>query len=79
MLQLAREYPLLDTLEENTIQGGAGSAVAECLSRHGLNVPLLHLGLPDRFIEQGEHGQLLKLCGLDAEGIAASIRRAIPE
>jgi 1-deoxy-D-xylulose-5-phosphate synthase len=79
VLQLAREHALLVTLEENTIQGGAGSAVAECLSRHGVNVPLLHLGLPDRFIEQGEHGQLLRLCGLDAEGIAASIRRAIPE
>jgi 1-deoxy-D-xylulose-5-phosphate synthase len=79
VLQLAREHSLLVTLEENTIQGGAGSAVAECLNRHGVVVQMLHLGLPDKFIEQGEHGQLLKLCGLDAEGIAASIRRAIPE
>jgi 1-deoxy-D-xylulose-5-phosphate synthase len=79
VLQLAREHTLLVTVEENTLQGGAGSAVAECLHRHGINVPVLHLGLPDKFIEQGEHGQLLKLCGLDADGIAASVRQAMPE
>jgi 1-deoxy-D-xylulose-5-phosphate synthase len=79
VLQLAREHKLLVTVEENTIQGGAGSAVAECLDKHGVRVPILHLGLPDRFIEQGEHGQLLRLCGLDADGIAAAVRRAIPD
>jgi len=79
VLQLARSHQLLVTVEENTVQGGAGSAVAECLHKHGVKVPVLHLGLPDKFIEQGEHGQLLKLCGLDADGIAASVRRAIPE
>jgi len=76
VLQLAREHELLVTVEENTVQGGAGSAVAECLARHGVAVPLLHLGLPDRFIEQGDPGQLLAECGLDAAGVAASIRAA---
>ena len=76
VLQLAREHELLVTVEENAVQGGAGSAVAECLARHGVAVPLLHLGLPDRFIEQGEPAQLLAECGLDAAGIAASIRAA---
>ncbi|HKB59377.1 MAG TPA: 1-deoxy-D-xylulose-5-phosphate synthase [Gallionellaceae bacterium] len=79
VLNLARSHTLLVTVEDNTIQGGAGSAVAECLHRHGVNVPVLHLGLPDRFIEQGERKQLLGLCGLDAEGITASVRRAILE
>jgi len=79
VLELARTHKLLVTVEENTILGGAGSAVAECLSKHGLAVPLLQLGLPDHFIEQGEHKQLLKLCGLDAVGIAAAIHQAIPE
>ena len=74
VLQLAREHGLLVTVEENTVQGGAGSAVAECLARHGVAVMLLHLGLPDRFIEQGDPAQLLAECGLDAAGIAASIR-----
>jgi 1-deoxy-D-xylulose-5-phosphate synthase len=73
VLQLAREFELLVTVEENALQGGAGSAVAECLHQHGVNVPLLQFGLPDRFIEQGEHGQMLADCGLDANGLYAAI------
>ena len=66
---MAREHGLLVTVEENTVQGGAGSAVAECLAQHGVAVPLLQLGLPDRFIEQGEPAQMLADCGLDAAGM----------
>ncbi len=77
--QLAREHELLVTVEENVAQGGAGSAVAECLSQQGLAVPLRQLGLPDSFIEQGEHMQMLADCGLDAGGIAAAIRKALAE
>jgi 1-deoxy-D-xylulose-5-phosphate synthase len=73
VLQLAREHSLLVTVEENVIQGGAGSAVAECLAQHGIAVRVLHLGLPDHFIEQGEHKQLLADCGLDAAGLLKSI------
>ncbi len=76
LLRLARGHSLLVTVEENTVQGGAGSAVAECLARHGVTVALLHLGLPDRFIEQGEHKQMLADCGLDAQGIVQSIATA---
>jgi 1-deoxy-D-xylulose-5-phosphate synthase len=78
VVQLARSHRLLVTVEENTIQGGAGSAVAECLSAHGVAAQLLHLGLPDAFIEQGEPAQLLAHCGLNAEGIARSIRQRWP-
>ena len=77
VLRLAREHELLVTVEENTVQGGAGSAVAECLLQLGIAVPLLQLGLPDRFIEQGEHGQMLADCGLDAGGIDARLRQSI--
>ena len=70
---MAGEHSLLVTVEENTLQGGAGSAVAECLAQQGTVVPLLQLGLPDRFIEQGDPARLLAECGLDAAGIAASI------
>jgi 1-deoxy-D-xylulose-5-phosphate synthase len=72
--QLAREHTLIVTVEENTIQGGAGSAVAECLAKQGIAVSTLHLGLPDHFIEQGEHKQLLADAGLDAAGILRSIQ-----
>ncbi|MBU0689395.1 MAG: 1-deoxy-D-xylulose-5-phosphate synthase [Gammaproteobacteria bacterium] len=75
VLKLAREHVLLVTIEENTVQGGAGSAVAECLALHGVKVSMLHLGLPDRFVEQGEHALLLADCGLDAAGIENSVRK----
>ncbi|CAH1387179.1 1-deoxy-D-xylulose-5-phosphate synthase [Candidatus Nitrotoga sp. M5] len=75
VLQLGREHTLLITVEENTIQGGAGSAVAECLQQHGLTNSLLQLGLPDSFLEQGDAKQMLATCGLDASGIEASIRK----
>lgn len=77
VLRLAREHELLVTVEENTVQGGAGSAVAECLQLHGIAIPLLQLGLPDRFIEQGEHGQMLADCGLDAKGLLATIESTL--
>jgi 1-deoxy-D-xylulose-5-phosphate synthase len=73
VLRLAREHELLVTVEENTVQGGAGSAVAECLQQHGITVPLLQFGLPDSFMEQGEHAQMLAACGLDADGLVAAI------
>ncbi len=74
VLRLAREHELLVTVEENTVQGGAGSAVAEYLQLHGIAIPLLQLGLPDAFIEQGEHGQMLADCGLDSKGLIAAIK-----
>ena len=77
VLSLAREHTLLVTVEENVIQGGAGSAVAECLAQQGILVQVLHLGLPDHFIEQGEHKQLLADCGLDSAGLVKSIQGAL--
>ena len=71
--QMAASHEFLVTVEENTVQGGAGSAVAECLSV--ARVALLHLGLPDKFIEQGEPAQMLADCGLDAAGIIAAINK----
>jgi 1-deoxy-D-xylulose-5-phosphate synthase len=78
VLELARSHELLVTVEENAVAGGAGSAVAELLAERGVTVPLLHLGLPDRFVEHGERGELLSQCGLDARGIAQAVsqRRA---
>ena len=77
VLRLASEHELLVTVEENTVQGGAGSAVAECLHQHGIAVPLLQLGLPDSFIEQGEHAQMRAHCGLDAAGLVANIEKRL--
>jgi 1-deoxy-D-xylulose-5-phosphate synthase len=79
VLQLAGSHELLVTLEENVVEGGAGSAVAEALNAAGKAVPLLHLGLPDRFVEHGDPAVLLKTCGLDRDGILAALRARLPE
>ena len=73
ILRLAREHDALVTVEENVIAGGAGSGVSEVLAAEGIVIPMLHLGLPDRFVDHGDPAQLLADCGLDARGIAASI------
>ena len=77
--ELATSHELLVTVEENAVMGGAGSAVAESLERQGLAVPLLQLGLPDQFVEQGEHALLLKRCGLDKDGLVHSISKLLSE
>ncbi len=71
--QLAEEHELLVTLEENSIMGGAGSAVGEYLSHLNLARPLLQLGLPDRYVEHAKPAVMLAECGLDARGIRQAI------
>ena len=69
IVQMAVGHRGVATLEENGVAGGAGSAVSECLARRGIVIPVLHLGLPDRFVEQGERAELLVECGLDGESV----------
>jgi len=76
--ELADSHDLLVTVEENAVMGGVGSAVAECLLRENRTVPVLMLGIPDHFQEQGSRDELLTECGLDAEGILASILNHLP-
>ncbi|MBP6763365.1 MAG: 1-deoxy-D-xylulose-5-phosphate synthase [Rubrivivax sp.] len=73
VLELARDHDGLVTIEEGCTMGGAGSAVLECLAEAGVSVPVLVLGLPDRFVEHGDPAKLLALCGLDTAGIERSI------
>jgi 1-deoxy-D-xylulose-5-phosphate synthase len=75
VLELASTHELLVTLEENVVQGGAGSAVNECLVAHGMQATIVNLGLPDRLIEHGTRDQVLQDVGLDRSGIAAAIKR----
>ncbi|MBY4896464.1 1-deoxy-D-xylulose-5-phosphate synthase [Cupriavidus sp. AU9028] len=72
--QLAREHDCLVTVEEGCVMGGAGSAVLEALAAEGIDIPVLQLGLPDRFVDHGDPAFLLSLCGLDAAGIERSVR-----
>ncbi len=77
--EMAEGHDLLVTLEDNVVAGGAGSAVAESLSARGISVPLLHLGLPDRFQDHGSREELLSEAGLDAEGILAAVRARLDD
>ena len=72
--QVAQSHEALVTVEDGCIMGGAGSAVAEALQAAGILKPLLHLGLPDVFIEHGDPARLMALQGLDASGIAQAIK-----
>jgi 1-deoxy-D-xylulose-5-phosphate synthase len=73
--KLAQTHAAIVTVEEGALMGGAGSAVAEALAAAGIVKPILHLGLPDKFIDHGDVAQLLAMCGLDAKGIAAAIKK----
>jgi len=77
ILELANSHDYLVTVEENVSAGGAGSAVNELLHRHRILKPILNIGLPDKFIEQGSRDQLLSLCGLDVQGIAAKVEQFV--
>jgi 1-deoxy-D-xylulose-5-phosphate synthase len=73
--RLAQEHDYLVTVEEGSVMGGAGAAVAEALAAEGIVKPIQMLGLPDKFIDHGDPAALLASVGLDAKGIAASIRQ----
>jgi len=71
--QIAARHRAVITVEENAVQGGAGSAVAETLAEAGITLPLHLIGIPDRFIEHGSREDCLALAGLDAAGLAQQI------
>ncbi|SFD26751.1 1-deoxy-D-xylulose-5-phosphate synthase [Pseudomonas citronellolis] len=71
--ELADSHELLVTLEENAVMGGAGAAVGEFLARENRQQPLLHLGLPDYYVEHAKPAQMLAECGLDTAGIERAI------
>ena len=74
---LGSSHKLLVTLEENTISGGAGSAVLEVISEYNLKCQSLRIGIPDKFVEQGGQEQLRKKYGLDAASIIKSIEKKL--
>ncbi|HTV86391.1 MAG TPA: 1-deoxy-D-xylulose-5-phosphate synthase [Dyella sp.] len=79
ILELAKEHQAFVTIEDNAIAGGAGSAVAECLAAHGVTLPILHLGLPDAYLEHGTREEVLSEAGLDLPGIRQAIRARFPQ
>lgn len=77
ILRAIEQLPFVITVEEGTLAGGFGSAVLEAANAAGLDTRnLTRLGIPDRFIEHAERGELLADLGLDAKGLVAAVRRA---
>src|SRR5260370_21511829 len=78
LLRAVDQLPLVVTVEEGTLEGGFGSALLEAANSAGLDTRhIIRLGLPDRFVEHGERGELLPDLGLDANGICNTVRRAL--
>ncbi|MFB3064810.1 MAG: 1-deoxy-D-xylulose-5-phosphate synthase [Gammaproteobacteria bacterium] len=78
ILAMAKTHGGIITVEENVIAGGAGSAIAELLAAHAVQIPLLHLGIPDAFIEHGSQESCRRDAGLDRESVLSAIRRWWP-
>jgi len=79
VMRMADQHTLLVTLEENVVQGGAGSAVNEALHAAGMAANVLNLGLPDEFIEQGTQAEQLELAGLSVAQIDLRVRAALAD
>ncbi|MEO8315593.1 MAG: 1-deoxy-D-xylulose-5-phosphate synthase, partial [Pseudomonadota bacterium] len=77
VLRVALKARALCTIEENVVAGGAGSAVAELLAEAGIALPVLHIGIPDRFIEHGSRDDCLAMAGLDTTSIRQRISQWI--
>ncbi len=76
---LAETHDLLVTLEENSIAGGAGSAVIEFLAAEGIVMPVLQLGLPDKLIDHGTHAEQLVSINLDSDSIQSAITERLKQ
>lgn len=67
--QAAKAGAPIITVEDASIYGGLGSAVTDWLNAHGYSIPVVKIGIPDKFVPQGKVSELYKLCGMDAEAI----------
>jgi 1-deoxy-D-xylulose-5-phosphate synthase len=75
VMALAARHRAFVTIEENSVIGGAGSGVGELLASHGVQMPMLQIGIPDRFIEHGSRDTCLAAAGLDLAGITTSVEQ----
>ena len=73
IIKLTKTHKLIVTVEDNTIHGGAGSAVLEVLSKHKIVISTLTIGIPDKFVNHGSQDEIYKQCGLDKNSIKKKI------
>ena len=70
---VAKKYDKIITIEDGTVNGGFGSAVAEIFSQNGYNCKIKMIGIPDKFITHGKPSELYKMCKMDSNGIYEAI------
>jgi 1-deoxy-D-xylulose-5-phosphate synthase len=78
ILEMARTHQAFVTMEDNAIAGGAGAAVAELLAANGVTLPILHLGLPDAYLEHGSREEVLTMAGLDLPQMRSAVLSRFP-
>lgn len=78
ILEMARTHQAFVTMEDNAVAGGAGAAVAELLSANGVTLPILHLGLPDAYLEHGSREEVLTMAGLDLPQMRSAVLARFP-
>ena len=77
--EVATKYEHIVTVEDGTVMGGLGSAVADWMCEHGHHVEITKIGIPDKFVDQGTVAELHKLCGMDSDSIAARVVELIKD
>jgi 1-deoxy-D-xylulose-5-phosphate synthase len=75
--EVGKKFAVVVTLENGSIKGGLGGAVAEFFTTHRYPAKIIRLGIPDRFVEQGTIAQLQAECGFDADGIYRAVKEAV--
>jgi 1-deoxy-D-xylulose-5-phosphate synthase len=73
IIKYAKTHKLIVTVEDNTVHGGAGSAVLEVLSKHKIVIPTITIGIPDKFVSHGSQDEIYRQCGLDKDSIRKKI------
>jgi 1-deoxy-D-xylulose-5-phosphate synthase len=77
IVDAAEKYSLIVTVEDNSIMGGAGSAVNEVLSEHNFNIKTINVGTPDRFFRHASREEQLEESGISKENIINKIKNHI--
>ena len=73
IIKYAKTHKLIVTVEDNTVHGGAGSAVLEVLSKNKIVIPTITIGIPDKFVSHGSQDEIYRQCGLDKDNIRKKI------
>ena len=73
---IGKRFAHIITVENGTVIGGLGTAVAEFMCEHGYTPRIKRIGIPDAFIEHGSIPELFQQCGMDAESILKAIRQS---